>query len=213
MCYSLLQTPSKIITDAIEKSKPKYAKLLSEAIKLKTISHDFTSDEKTDYGELEKMHALLKSSFPLAASKLKWSYVNKYSIVIKWQGSDKKLKPIMLCAHLDVVPAPNDEGNKWTEDPWSGKIKDGEVWGRGAIDNKHNVIGQMGAVEELLESGFKPTRTIYLAFGHDEEISGHQGAKMIAKHMEKEVGKKGLEAGERSPWGAAKSEVTSENAR
>ncbi|GMH75423.1 hypothetical protein TL16_g06757 [Triparma laevis f. inornata] len=187
--------PEKSITDAIEKGKDKYSKLLSEAIKLKTISYDgISSDDTTDYGELLKMRTLLKSSFPLTASKLHWSYVNEYSIVIKWQGSDKKLKPIMICAHLDVVPAPNEKDNEWTEDPWSGKIKDGEVWGRGAIDNKHNVIGQMGAIEELLESGFKPTRTIYLAFGHDEEISGHQGAKYIADHMKKEVGEKGLEA-------------------
>ncbi|GMH65162.1 hypothetical protein TrST_g3445 [Triparma strigata] len=187
--------PSASVKDAIEKGKNKYGKLLSEAIKLKTISYDgLTSDDETDYGELLKMHSLLKTSFPLAASSLSWTLVNKYSIVIKWQGSSPSLKPIMICAHLDVVPAPNEKDNEWSEDPWGGEIKDGEVWGRGAIDNKHNVIGQMGAVEELLESGFKPTRTIYLAFGHDEEISGHHGAKMIAKHMEKEVGKKGIEA-------------------
>ena len=176
---------------AVEETSGHYAELLSKAIQLQTVSHDrFMSDEKTDYGELKGLHKLLEDSFPLVKSKLQWTYVNGHSIVIKWPGSDQSLKPIMLCAHLDVVAAPNDNDNKWEEEPFAGLIKGGEVWGRGAIDNKHNLIGQMGAVERLLESGFKPSRTVYLAFGHDEEVSGHDGAKHIAEHMKKEVGKK-----------------------
>jgi len=189
------QAPSSSVVKAVEETSGHFAELLSKAIQLKTVSHDrFMSDEETDYGELKGLHKLLEDSFPLAKSKLQWTYVNKHSIVIKWLGSDKSLKPIMLCAHLDVVAAPNDADNKWEEEPFSGLIKGGEVWGRGAIDNKHNVIGQMGAVERLLEAGFEPSRTVYLAFGHDEEISGHEGAKHIAEHMKKEVGEKGIEA-------------------
>jgi len=55
-----------------------------------------------------------------------------------------------------------------------------------AIDNKHNVIGQLGAMEEILNSGFLPKRTVYIAMGHDEEIGGEDGAQRIAQVLEKE---------------------------
>ena len=57
-------------------------------------------------------------------------------------------------------------------------------WGRGAIDDKINVIGLLEAAEQLLGSGFAPRRTIYLAFGHDEEIGGPEGALHIARLLE-----------------------------
>jgi len=118
--------------------------------------------------------------------------VNQHSRVYKWTGSDKSLPPIMLCAHIDVVPAPG----KWVQPPFAGKIVDGVIWGRGAIDNKHNVVGELAAVEELLKKGFEPRRTVYLALGHDEEIGGNQGAKFIADHMQKveKIGKNGMVA-------------------
>lgn len=54
------------------------------------------------------------------------------------------------------------------------------VWGRGAWDDKGNLISQMEAIELLAASGFKPRRTIHLAFGADEEVGGERGAKQIA---------------------------------
>jgi acetylornithine deacetylase/succinyl-diaminopimelate desuccinylase-like protein len=117
----------------------------------------------------------------------------------------------MLCAHLDVVPTPDLHLWKTADgkpiDPFAGEIHpfgqvidangrpatsttaaDGEslrngpsVWGRGAIDNKHNVVMQLQAVEEALASGtLRPQRTVYLAYGHDEEIGGKQ-AKQASK--------------------------------
>jgi acetylornithine deacetylase/succinyl-diaminopimelate desuccinylase-like protein len=120
----------------------------------------------------------------------------------------------MLCAHLDVVPTPDLHLWKTADgkpiDPFAGEIHpfgqvidangrpatsttaaDGEslrngpsVWGRGAIDNKHNVVMQLQAVEEALASGtLRPQRTVYLAYGHDEEIGGKQAkqAKQASK--------------------------------
>ena len=117
----------------------------------------------------------------------------------------------MLCAHLDVVPTPDLHLWKTADgkpiDPFAGEVHpfgqvidangrpatsttaaDGEslrngpsVWGRGAIDNKHNVVMQLQAVEEALASGtLRPQRTVYLAYGHDEEIGGKQ-AKQASK--------------------------------
>ena len=56
--------------------------------------------------------------------------------------------------------------------PLSGEIRDGFIWGRGSWDDKGNLLAILEAVESLVVSGFKPRRTIYLAFGHDEENGG-----------------------------------------
>ena len=64
-------------------------------------------------------------------------------------------------------------------------MADGYVWGRGTIDVKCGVIGIMEAVEYLVKADFKPERTVYLAFGHDEEIGGHNGAAEIAAALQK----------------------------
>jgi carboxypeptidase PM20D1 len=87
-------------------------------------------------------------------------------------------------AHQDVVPiAPGSEA-KWQVQPFAGEQRDGFVWGRGAWDDKGNLIAQMEAVEMLLASGFQPRQTIYLANGHDEEIAGLRGAVEIVKLLQ-----------------------------
>ena len=76
-----------------------------------------------------------------------------------------------------------DQGSPITsrqQDPFGGQIIDGHIWGRGAIDNKSAVVGTLEAIEILLASGFQPARTVYLAFGHDEEVGGTAGARQIA---------------------------------
>jgi carboxypeptidase PM20D1 len=59
-------------------------------------------------------------------------------------------------------------------------VKDGFVWGRGAWDDKANLIAQLESIEALLSAGFKPQRTVHLIFGADEEVGGERGAKQIA---------------------------------
>jgi carboxypeptidase PM20D1 len=81
---------------------------------------------------------------------------------------------------MDVVPVEPDSEKKWSHPPFAGRIADGYIWGRGAMDDKVNVLGVLEAVELLLAQGFQPQRTIYLAFGHDEEGGGQQGAAKIA---------------------------------
>jgi carboxypeptidase PM20D1 len=63
-------------------------------------------------------------------------------------------------------------------------VRDGHVWGRGAWDDKGNLIAQMEAVEMLLEAGFRPRQTVYLISGADEEVSGLRGAQQIARLLE-----------------------------
>jgi carboxypeptidase PM20D1 len=94
------------------------------------------------------------------------------------------LNPILLAGHMDVVPVEPGTENKWAQDPFGGRIIDGFIWGRGAIDNKSTVMGTLEAVEALLAEGFQPARTIYLAYGHDEEVGGTRGAREIAALLE-----------------------------
>ena len=165
----------------------RYASILSHAIQCKTVSHDDPSLNLEKKSELLKLHKLLQASFVTLYKEYPPEIVNDFSLVFKIPGEEKDKKPIMLCAHLDVVPAsPNNADNEWEHNPFGGEIIDGIIWGRGAIDNKHNVVGQLGAIEEILASGNLPKRTTYIAMGHDEEISGVEGAQQIANKLEGE---------------------------
>jgi carboxypeptidase PM20D1 len=88
---------------------------------------------------------------------------------------------MLLMGHMDVVPPDAPTERQWTHPPFAGQIADGYIWGRGTMDDKVSVLGILEAVEYLLSAGFQPQRTLYLAFGHDEEIGGQNGAGKIAE--------------------------------
>lgn len=167
------QTPPEILIDA-----EKAASRLAGAIRFKTISHQ--DPAKFDGKEFLALHTYLETSFPKLHAALKKETVNGYSLLYTWKGSDPGATPVLLMGHLDVVPVePGTEG-AWNYGPFSGDIAEGFIWGRGSLDIKVVVTGAMEAVEYLLGKGFAPRRTIYLAFGHDEEIGGRGGAMKIA---------------------------------
>lgn len=98
---------------------------------------------------------------------------------------------MLLAAHQDVVPVA--DAKTWTHPPFSA-YWDGEwLWGRGSMDDKDSLTAIMSTMETLLsDPKWKPTRTIVLAFGFDEECSGYRGAGHIAKHLEARYGKNGI---------------------
>ncbi|HEX8694405.1 MAG TPA: M20 family peptidase [Longimicrobium sp.] len=154
------------------------AERLAGAIRIPTISHE--NPAAFDAAAFRALHAYLQAQFPRVHSRLRRETVATHSLLYTWQGSDPSLAPILLMGHLDVVPVePGTEG-KWRESPFGGRIADGFVWGRGAIDNKMTVLGTLEAVEMLLGEGFRPARTVYLAYGHDEEVGGTRGARQVA---------------------------------
>ncbi|MBS0501318.1 MAG: M20 family peptidase [Ottowia sp.] len=154
------------------------AQRLAQAVRLKTVSS--ASDAQLNADQFEALHALLEKQFPLVHARLKRETVGGLSLLYTWPGSDPQAKPILLMAHQDVVPiAPGTEGD-WQQPPFSGAVADGYVWGRGSWDDKGNLLSQLEAVELLLKSGWQPPRTVYLAYGADEEVSGHRGAAQIA---------------------------------
>jgi len=85
---------------------------------------------------------------------------------------------------MDVVPVIPGTENDWEHPPFGGVIADGYIWGRGAMDDKGSVLAILEAVEKLLAEGHQPVRTVYLAFGHDEEVGGASGARQIADLLE-----------------------------
>jgi carboxypeptidase PM20D1 len=78
-------------------------------------------------------------------------------------------------SHLDVVPGEPGTEASWTHPPFSGRVADGFIWGRGALDVKCGALGLLEAAEQLLHEGFRPSGDVYFALGHDEEVGGHQG--------------------------------------
>ncbi len=151
---------------------------LSQAIQIKTIS--FGDTLAIDTAEFLKFRSFLEVSYPTVHAKLTRQTFNQFSYVYKWTGKDTSLKPYVLMAHMDVVPVEAVAESKWTVPSFSGAIKNDTIWGRGAVDDKVSVIAILESVEQLLKQNYTPNRTIYLCFGHDEEISGKRGAKVIS---------------------------------
>ena len=142
---------------------------LAEAVRFPTVTGDNPS--------LDAFRAYLKATFPEAHARLGCEVVNGHSLLFTWRGTDPSLPPAALLAHLDVVPA---DASAWRQPPFEGRIAEGFLWGRGTLDDKGAVLGILEAVTGLLDRGFQPRRTLYLAFGHDEETGGHEGAAAIA---------------------------------
>lgn len=154
------------------------AERLAGSIRIPTISHEDSA--AFDAAAFQALHAYLQAEFPRVHSQLQRETVGTHSLLYTWHGSDPSLKPLLLMGHLDVVPVEPSTEETWQENPFGGRIADGFIWGRGAIDNKSAVLGTMEAVEMLLGEGFRPARTVYLAYGHDEEVGGTHGAREIA---------------------------------
>lgn len=150
---------------------------LAQAVQFATVS----APTSVDTSALLNLDTFLQKEFPLCDSLLERTTLNKFAHIYCWKGQNANLPPILLTAHQDVVPVEGNSLTRWTENPYGGKISGGMIWGRGTLDDKVSVMGIMEATESLLREGFKPQRTIYLAFGHDEEVSGLHGAKTIAK--------------------------------
>jgi carboxypeptidase PM20D1 len=154
---------------------------LSQSIQFETVSNE--NSTLFDSVPFLNFCDFLTQTYPQINTNLERRLINNYSILYKWVGKNPDKQPIILTAHYDVVPVEKSTLNQWIEKPFSGKIDSSFIWGRGTIDDKLAVIGIMETVENLLKEGFIPERTIYVAFGHDEEIGGLNGAKMIAEHL------------------------------
>lgn len=154
-----------------------------KSLTYRTIS--YFEEEQRDTAEFLRFHQFLADSYPMVDSVLEKKIFN-YSILYKWKGTDESKKGIVLMGHFDVVPVDTSTMDKWEALPFSGDLKEDKIFGRGAMDDKVNVISWMETIEILMEEEFQPQQDIYFSFGHDEEVGGDRGAKLIADYLEEQ---------------------------
>jgi carboxypeptidase PM20D1 len=152
---------------------------LAQAVRRPTVSsYDKTAEDGAAFelfkGDLERL-------FPKVHEAMTREEIGDRALLYTWKGSDERLESAIMCAHFDVVPAL--DAVEWKHQPFSGDIAELCVWGRGTQDIKLMLISSLHAAERLIASGFKPKRTIYFAFGGDEEIGGSRGARLIGETL------------------------------
>ncbi|MCV9386293.1 M20 family peptidase [Reichenbachiella ulvae] len=158
---------------------------LSKAVTYKTISNQDRED--FDKEAFASYHEFLEESYPLVHKTLKKELhgdPRPYSLLYTWEGKDPSLQPALFYAHQDVVPVPAESRDQWKQDPFSGAVADGYIWGRGVLDDKNQIHAILEAAEMKIKEGWQPSRTLYFVFGQDEEVGGAEGAKKVADALE-----------------------------
>jgi carboxypeptidase PM20D1 len=157
---------------------------LAQAIQIPTISSQDSAQRDTV--AFKSFLSFLRAQYPLSFERLSVQEIAEYSLLLRWQGSDTALQPVLIDAHYDVVPVEPGTEDDWTHPAFGGVVADGFVWGRGAIDDKISVISTLEALELLLAEGYEPQRTLLFSVVHDEEIGGHEGAANVAAYLKAE---------------------------
>ncbi|MEM8617737.1 MAG: M20 family peptidase, partial [Pseudomonadota bacterium] len=153
------------------------ARRLGEAIQFKTITRNAGDPLPGDEGPWLDLQAWMAQTYPtIHAAAPPETLPGGYTLLFTWQGSNPDLQPVLLMAHQDVVPVAEGTEGDWDAPPFSGTIRDGYVYGRGAIDDKGSMVALLEAMETLAVSGFQPQRTVILMLGHDEEVAGSGAA-------------------------------------
>ncbi len=115
-------------------------------------------------------------------TKIYESAPKRCSVVARFEGSDASRPGLVVHGHIDVVPA---NAADWSVDPFSGLIKDGCIWGRGAVDMKNMDAMILGVFRLWARHNFKPQRSMVIVFFGDEEAGGIFGSRWMAeKHPE-----------------------------
>jgi acetylornithine deacetylase/succinyl-diaminopimelate desuccinylase-like protein len=148
-------------------------RLLAELIRI-----DTSNPPGNEEGAVNYLEAILKKEG--MSSHIEMPEPRRANIISRIKGK-KPGKPVVLLGHLDVVPA-HDEG--WIEPPFSGAIRDGFIYGRGAIDMKSQVIGHLISFVKLQRSGVVPERDIIFLATADEEVSGALGAEYMFQKVD-----------------------------
>jgi len=103
----------------------------------------------------------------------------RVSVVARVEGSDRSKPALVVHGHTDVVPAQPDN---WSVDPFGGVIKDGMLWGRGAVDMKNMDAMMLTSLADILGAGQQPSRDLVIAFFADEEAGGVLGSGYLVKN-------------------------------
>lgn len=183
----------KKILDTIDQNRDKAIKFLQEMIKIPSV----TGDEAKIQNFLSKYMARLGLDVDMWESD--WEALKKHpgyipvdrgyegrpNIVATWKGAGGG-KSLLLNGHTDVIPVGNGEG--WSDDPWSAKIKDGRIYGRGSCDMKSGVASHILSVEFLKAAGVKLKGDVLINIVIDEEVSGHGTLDTVIRGYKADAG-------------------------
>ncbi|NLM01033.1 MAG: M20/M25/M40 family metallo-hydrolase [Treponema sp.] len=168
----------------IEKiSKNKIIKDMQEFIRCKTVSN--INKDYVDWKEFEKFKKLLFKLFPTVTKRAKFFEKGQTGLIFFLKGKESfigenKKTARVLMAHYDVVPANEAE---WKKNPFSGEVKDGELWGRGTLDTKGTLLSIFEALEFMFQNNWQNEKDLYLCFSGDEEVNG-ESCPAIVKWFE-----------------------------
>ena len=169
-------------TPAIAVDARAVAQHLGAAVRFRTVSYGGGVHEAEKDAALAQFRDWMVKTYPTFNKVAKREIIGQ-SVVYTWPGKNAALKPILLMAHMDVVPVVPGTERSWGHAPFSGDVAGGYVWGRGAIDDKGSLVMILEAAERLANAGVAPERTIMFAFGQDEEVGGTEGNGVIAKTL------------------------------
>jgi acetylornithine deacetylase/succinyl-diaminopimelate desuccinylase-like protein len=147
--------------------------LLQQLLRINTTNPPGDEEEAVLFLEAVLKEAGISSEIYQAASR-------RANLLARIKGK-RRGKPIILLNHVDVVPADQDE---WDADPFGGEIRDGYIYGRGAIDMKSQTICQLLAFINLHKKGITPERDIIFLATGDEEVGGKFGAEYMVSRVE-----------------------------
>ncbi len=170
-------TPAPIAVDT-----GRIARDLGAAVRFQTVSYSAGAHEAEKFAALDAMRGWMEKTYP-AFHRAATREIMDHTLIFTWKGKDAGAPPVLLMAHMDVVPVVPGTEKDWAHRPFSGDIAGGYVWGRGAIDDKGCLVTILEAANALAAKGFQPQRTIMFAFGQDEEVGGSKGNKLAAQAL------------------------------
>lgn len=154
---------------------------LSQLIQKRTVWSRNTDEIDTD--EFRSFIALIEKLYPGVHKTLNREVVNEFALLYKWGGRESG-NPAVLMAHYDVVSA---EESEWRSPPFAGRIADGAIRGRGAIDTKGTLVGILDAAESLIEAGYTPKHDLYFSFANNEETAGDSTTAIVSLFRERDI--------------------------
>ena len=148
---------------------------LQRLVRIPTVSSP--DEAEIDSAAFDAALAALAEEFPLLHERLEVTRVRDHSLLLRWAGRDTGADPVVLMAHLDVVPV--DPSAPWQHPSFGAEVHDGAVWGRGTLDDKGSLVAICAAVERLLRDEVVPARDVWLSFGAREEVSGEDATTAV----------------------------------
>lgn len=148
-----------------EEQQTAYAQRLARMIQCRTVSNKGTFEEHEE--AFRALNCTVQELFPTLHTRAEKITTGKDGWLYRIPGKDTS-RNILLMSHHDVVEA---EG-EWKHDPFGGEIIDGQIWGRGTVDTKTPLFGEMTALEELIQAGFEFPCNVWLGSSYNEEIAG-----------------------------------------